>query len=299
MSLDSSTTTTTAHTTGDVFVGGPEPVKVAPDVIEWIRAQRMVGKTDEALLEEMRGVGWGDALAQQVLALPEASLAVPAVVPQPGPDLRNMPGWIDAGDREVQVLMTMELPRVILFGNVLSRYECAALIAAARERGLQRSKVVANQFVGEHVDPVRTSEGTYFQLGENALLQKIEARLARLLCWPVEQGEGIQVLHYRPGNQYEPHHDYFPLEGSASTPSCLSRGGQRVGTLIMYLADTEAGGGTVFPESRLSIQPCQGNALFFGYDRPDPATRTLHGGAPVMTGEKWIATKWLRERRWG
>jgi prolyl 4-hydroxylase len=24
-------------------------------------------------------------------------------------------------------------------------------------------------------------------------------------------------------------------------------------------------------------------------------TRTLHGGAPVTQGEKWVATKWLRE----
>jgi prolyl 4-hydroxylase len=24
-------------------------------------------------------------------------------------------------------------------------------------------------------------------------------------------------------------------------------------------------------------------------------TRTLHGGAPVLEGEKWVATKWLRE----
>ncbi|HEX5664436.1 MAG TPA: 2-oxoglutarate-dependent dioxygenase, partial [Xanthomonadaceae bacterium] len=32
------------------------------------------------------------------------------------------------------------------------------------------------------------------------------------------------------------------------------------------------------------------------YERPDPGTRTLHGGAPVLAGEKWVATKWLRER---
>jgi prolyl 4-hydroxylase len=25
-------------------------------------------------------------------------------------------------------------------------------------------------------------------------------------------------------------------------------------------------------------------------------TRTLHAGLPVVEGEKWVATKWLRER---
>jgi prolyl 4-hydroxylase len=26
-------------------------------------------------------------------------------------------------------------------------------------------------------------------------------------------------------------------------------------------------------------------------------TRSLHGGAPVVEGEKWVATKWVREGR--
>ena len=43
--------------------------------------------------------------------------------------------------------------------------------------------------------------------------------------------------------------------------------------------------------------PLKGNAVFFSYDRPHPMTRTLHGGAPVVEGEKWVATKWLREGR--
>ena len=40
----------------------------------------------------------------------------------------------------------------------------------------------------------------------------------------------------------------------------------------------------------------RGNAVFFSYSVPHPDSRTLHGGSPVLEGEKWIATKWLRER---
>ena len=76
----------------------------------------------------------------------------------------------------------------------------------------------------------------------------------------------------------------------------FQRGGQRVGTIVMYLREPEKGGGTVFPNVHLSVAPKRGNAVFFSYERPDPSTRTLHGGAPVTAGEKWIATKWLRER---
>jgi len=48
---------------------------------------------------------------------------------------------------------------------------------------------------------------------------------------------------------------------------------------------------------QLDVAPIRGNAVFFSYDRPHPITRTLHGGAPVLEGEKWVATKWLREGR--
>jgi prolyl 4-hydroxylase len=30
---------------------------------------------------------------------------------------------------------------------------------------------------------------------------------------------------------------------------------------------------------------------------PHANTKTLHGGAPVVAGEKWVATKWMREGR--
>ena len=59
----------------------------------------------------------------------------------------------------------------------------------------------------------------------------------------------------------------------------------------------EAGGGTTFPDVHVEVAPIKGNAVFFSYDRPHPMTRTLHGGAPVIEGEKWVATKWMRQGR--
>ena len=64
----------------------------------------------------------------------------------------------------------------------------------------------------------------------------------------------------------------------------------------MYLSEPERGGGTVFPDIGLQVAPKRGNAVFFSYPSAHPSTLTLHGGAPVQAGEKWIATKWLRER---
>ena len=73
--------------------------------------------------------------------------------------------------------------------------------------------------------------------------------------------------------------------------------GQRVATLILYLNEPEEGGETIFPELNLKIRPVKGHAVYFSYfHRGQVDPKTLHGGAPVIKGEKWIATRWVREK---
>ncbi|WP_286186478.1 2OG-Fe(II) oxygenase [Acidovorax cavernicola] len=266
----------------------------SPQLRQWIAEQRRIGVLDATLLTAMTAAGWNEAVARAALQAPPMVVATPKV-PLPEPALVGEPGAIDVGDREVRVLMSMKGPRVVLFGQILSDAECAALIAAARPR-LARSLTVETASGGEEINADRTSDGMFFQRGELPLVQLLEARIARLLNWPVENGEGLQVLRYGPGAEYKPHHDYFDPD-EPGTATIVRRGGQRVGTLIIYLNEPAQGGATVFPEASLQVVPQRGHAVFFSYDQPDPSTRTLHGGAPVIAGEKWIATKWLRQGR--
>ena len=275
---------------------------ITPALRDWIIAQAEANVTAPALLQAMQDAGWTEDVAMAAL---ESTLhahlegaarqqGLPAAVPVPTPALQNSPAHIDVGDRQVDVLVSLALPRVVVFANLLSPEECDALIAAARPR-MARSLTVETRTGGEEVNDDRTSSGMFFERGENAVVQKLEARIARLLDWPLENGEGLQVLHYQPGAEYKPHYDYFdPAE--PGTPSILRRGGQRVATLLVYLNTPTAGGGTTFPDAHLQVAAQRGNAVFFSYARPHPDTRSLHGGAPVRDGEKWIATKWLRER---
>lgn len=215
-------------------------------------------------------------------------------VPVPAPDLEGSPLYLQAGDRRVHVLTTLAQPPLVVFGDLLSAQECQELIALARPR-MERSLTVVTRTGGQEVNDSRTSQGMFFQRGENALVARIESRLAQLLHWPVDHGEGLQILRYPVGAEYRPHYDYFDPKESG-TPSIVARGGQRVGTVVMYLSEPEQGGATTFPQVGLEVAPKQGHAVFFSYDTPAPSSRTLHGGAPVLAGEKWIATKWLRER---
>jgi prolyl 4-hydroxylase len=276
---------------------------ITPELRQWIVAQAESGHSAESVLKAMIASGWNEDVAVEAMeSTLRSHLEQQAVqqglspaVPVPGPNLDESPLYIDAGDRRVHVLQTMVSPRVVVFGSLLSDQECEQLIGLAKPR-LARSLTVATKTGGEEVNADRTSNGMFFQRGENELVRRIEERIARVVSWPVENGEGLQILHYRPGTEYKPHYDYFdPAE--PGTPTILKRGGQRVGTLVMYLGEPDKGGGTVFPDVNLEVAPKRGNAVFFSYERAHPSTKTLHGGSPVLAGDKWIATKWLRERR--
>lgn len=271
---------------------------VTPDLRRWLKEQMQSGQSSAQLVQSMVGAGWQQKVALQAVA--QAKLdgwfgKEPEAPKLPEPSVADGHCVLDAGDRQVTVLTSVQHPRVFVFGNLLAPEECEAIIETARPR-MARSETVAEAKDGSEVNAARTSRGMFFERGENAVVARVEARIAKLLNWPLENGEGLQVLHYMPGAEYQPHYDYFDAK-HVSTPAILKRGGQRVGTLVMYLNTPTRGGATTFPDIKLAVQPVQGQAVFFSYDKPDPSTLTLHGGAPVLEGEKWVATKWLRVGR--
>jgi len=148
------------------------------------------------------------------------------------------------------------------------------------------------------VSDKRTSYGMFFRLAENDFIARIDRRLSALTNLPIENGEGLQVLHYPVGGGSEPHFDYLQPTNVANRES-IARSGQRVSTLVTYLNDVPAGGQTVFPTLGWAVSPLRGNAVYFEYcddaGRVDP--RSLHASAPVTQGEKWVVTKWMRQRR--
>ena len=197
--------------------------------------------------------------------------------------------------QQIQVAMRVTAPDVVLLDNFMTHDECDAFCELSKST-LTKSTVV-DDTTGAHVGHEhRTSMGTYFSLGQNDLVKRIEARIAEITGTPVPNGEGIQILNYASGGEYRPHFDYFPDNTGGRIHTAKS--GQRTITVIMYLNDVKAGGATVLPDINLSVYPKKGSALYFSYfnskGQVDPST--LHGGAPVVDGEKWIATKWIRER---
>ncbi|XP_022979896.1 prolyl 4-hydroxylase 1 isoform X2 [Cucurbita maxima] len=200
---------------------------------------------------------------------------------------RGLPNWIN--DKEAEILrlgyvkpeVVSWSPRIIVLHNFLS------------------PEGVKSDF--------RTSSGMFLGHRDKKfpMVQAIEKRISVYSQIPIENGEFIQVLRYEKSQFYKPHHDYF------SDTYNLMRGGQRIATMLMYLSENVEGGETYFPKAGsgecscggktvpgLSVKPVRGDAVLFwsmGLDgQSDP--NSIHGGCEVLSGEKWSATKWMRQK---
>jgi prolyl 4-hydroxylase len=278
---------------------------LTPDWQQWLQHNLARGCGHRTILDAMLNGGVDPLLAARALvnALdPNGSQIISERPSTAQPFLSTRLGSnnrIQLGDIEARLITRLLRPDLAVFENVLSAAECEELMQLSRSK-LERSTAINKRTGTADVIAERTSEGTSFQRGEHPLITRIDARLGQLLNWPVENGEGLQILRYRPGGEYRPHFDFFPPTDSGSATH-MAIGGQRVATLVMYLNDVEQGGATDFPDIGLSVLPRQGCAVYFAYTGPfgqvDPLS--LHAGLPVIAGEKWIATKWLRQHRYG
>jgi prolyl 4-hydroxylase len=224
---------------------------------------------------------------QQEKILEQITTKAPEIVTTHKNNLFNVDG------RPMNIQMEMQHPRIVMVENVFDKEECEALIELAKER-LNRSTVIQANTGGSELSTSRTSDGMFFTRAENNLIATLEKRISFLVRWPELRQEPFQVLRYGVGAEYKPHNDYFNIN-DPGTESILTRGGNRVGTLLIYLNDVPAGGGTIFPETTVEVRPKRGSAVFFSYESMDHLSRTLHGGSPVVAGEKWVAVKWFRQ----
>ncbi|WP_428911971.1 2OG-Fe(II) oxygenase [Niallia sp. Krafla_26] len=194
---------------------------------------------------------------------------------------------IKTEDREINIIARFEEPLVVVLGSVLDDEECEVLIQLSKEL-LQRSKIGSTKEVSD----IRTSTGAFLTDVNNTILARVEKRVSAIMGIPTEHGEGLHILNYKPGQEYKEHVDYF-------TPKSKVVKNNRISTLVLYLNDVEEGGTTFFPKLNLTVCPQKGMAVYFEYFYIDPLLNelTLHAGTPVIKGEKWIATQWMRRQR--
>ncbi|KAJ0010991.1 hypothetical protein Pint_33772 [Pistacia integerrima] len=220
-------------------------------------------------------------------------------------------------------------PRALFFPNFATAEQCQNIIEIAKLRLKPSTLALRKGETAESTKGTRTSSGTFISAYEDksGTLDFIEEKIARVTMIPKTHGEmckkmllvsrssdkgwgGIRafnVLRYEIGQKYDSHYDAFnPAEYGPQKS-------QRMASFLLYLSDVEEGGETMFPFENgskitwsydykkcigLKVKPRRGDGLLFYSLFPNGTIdrTSLHGSCPVIRGQKWVATKWIRDQ---
>ena len=190
-----------------------------------------------------------------------------------------------------------EAPLVAAYPGFLHPALCQHVLRLARPQ--VRPASVFDPVTGEtRPHPVRRAHNMNFgPTLYDSIVAGVNRRIALASGTETAQGEPLAVLAYGPGGEYRPHSDCLP-PNAARPEDRFQESGQRIKTLLITLNDGFEGGETAFPALNLTWRGQPGDALLFVNVNADntPAPLARHAGHPVSRGEKWLASRWIRER---
>ncbi|KAL3621093.1 putative prolyl 4-hydroxylase 9 [Castilleja foliolosa] len=214
-------------------------------------------------------------------------------------------------------------PRALYFPNFATDEQCQSVIQMAKRKLKPSSLALRKGETAESTKGVRTSSGAFISASEDktGVLESIERKIARATMLPRSHGElsiseiysnitilqAFNVLRYEVGQRYVSHYDSFDPAVYGPQKS------QRIASFLLYLSDVEEGGETMFPFENgsnmnigynykscigLKVRPRRGDGLLFYSEFPNKTLdkTSLHGSCLVVKGEKWVATKWIRDK---
>lgn len=224
-----------------------------------------------AALARLREEARGDARRAHMLQLIDAMALTPA-------------GFVTSPPRGEVI---SESPGIMVFRGLFTPEECDFLMAVA-EPTFEASKVFIDE-VRSELHPLRTSnDAPIHWLIEDPAIHALNRRIAAASGTLYEQAEPLLILRYRPGQEYRKHLDALPGVDN-----------QRFKTALVYLNAEYEGGETEFNRIGLMFRGQKGDAIVFrntlDNGRADPLSE--HAGLPVISGTKYLASRWIRERR--
>lgn len=208
------------------------------------------------------------------------------------------PSGADQTDRRLSAVTGIRrTPSAALTQFILPRFlsgeECVGLCKLI-DRGVRPSTIADD--IGDAA--FRTSMTCDLD-HRDPLVAAIDARLCELAGIDPGFGEPLQGQRYDPGQEFKFHTDYFEPGGSGYIEHC-TLSGQRTWTMMVYLGEPQAGGGTRFKTTGKIIKPEIGKLVAWDNLTAEGSVNhaTLHHGMRVRKGRKYVVTKWFRERRW-
>lgn len=181
--------------------------------------------------------------------------------------------------------------------NFLSPDECERMIEVVRANCAQ-SSIIDYETGGNTISDFRTSSTANLYRNMGDIINYVEDLIIKYTNIPEKFTEQIQGQYYKVGQQFKPHYDtLFPT--SDKMKEAIEKSGNRTWTAMIYLNDVEEGGETKFTKINFSSKPERGKLLIWqNTNNGQNVDNSMHWGMPVIKGEKFVLTKWLREKQY-
>jgi len=182
-------------------------------------------------------------------------------------------------------------------------FVCDEIIHAARTKGFDPSTVREQSKDASY----RVSETCWLRADNNPTVDNLFSVMYRLSGYDPSTYEELQVVRYVPGGYFHQHFDQCDMSDDYCQSQVERFNGFRLYTLIIALSDPSeySGGGTYFTHYKELVRLNKGDALLFQNVYPSPEDseksctidpRSMHEGIKLESGERFIATIWIRGR---
>ena len=188
-------------------------------------------------------------------------------------------------------------PRIFTVSRFVSKSECAHFMALAQARFAPAHEARLERLSGEQTAFTGDAAVLYIP-DSDAIVRNIERRSAAAFDLPAPHVEPLSVLRYRQQDRYAAHTDYFDAARLENNRRHGDYSGQRIASFLVYLCAPEAGGETHYLKinKKIAGRPRMALCHFNLTPAGTPDETTLHTGAPVQRGEKWLARTTLRTK---
>lgn len=202
--------------------------------------------------------------------------------------------------KPIHLELAAESPRIYVVEDFIPANVCDWLVQRANKKGLTSAVVnTPDGRKGVHADRTNSMTG-FLQTESDLVVQLVSRRIARATGTPQENHEALAIFKYTRGQQYRPHYDFVEpgTREAENYADELAAVGMRMATVLVYLNEGYEGGETSFPRIKWSFKGRKGDALIFWSLSEDgkPDRNSLHAGTPVIKGEKWLLSQWIRQK---
>lgn len=188
------------------------------------------------------------------------------------------------------LIPTYKKPRV--YRDFITEEERQHIMERAK-KNFKPSRVNGDNKKDIDTSKIRVSDTAWLDPNNDPVVKRVMKRCLGKCDRPLRNCEHLQVVRYRPGGYYRPHHDACMLRAGCREYNQLAN--QRMFTFLIALNDDYEGGTTSFPNLNKTYKLNAGDVLKFhnlnnyGWG----SDSSLHSGDPVKSGEKWICNVWV------